>query len=317
MASAALRKLAKELQLKMDRDSCYGNLDGYCVTIREENNLRTANVSVSFSEEAQQADALGYFTSTELVKNWKMASAAYENNALSFRFAATIGTNKRLVEFLQALPAMLREFRVQGIGHCALCAQQNLDDTSYVQINNIVHHAHRDCVQEAELKVAEELAAHKEENKHSLRGAFGALLGGIVGSIPWVIVFYLGYFVGWLGFLIGLCAKKGYELLGGKPCKRKVAIVLIVTIVCVVLATFVGYCADLYIYAQSYGVSLPISDAIGWTFEAIVTDGETLSWFLLNAGVGLLFGIIGVASLMRDLRRESKGTSMDIRPVSL
>ena len=49
-----------------------------------------------------------------------------------------------------------------------------------------------------------------QENKQNyLLGAVGAVLGAIIGTVPWALASMSGWFVAWLGFLIGFLAQKG------------------------------------------------------------------------------------------------------------
>ena len=42
----------------------------------------------------------------------------------------------------------------------------------------------------------------------------GAFLGALLGCVLWIIIYRLGYIAGIAGAVIGICAMKGYEMLG-------------------------------------------------------------------------------------------------------
>lgn len=46
-------------------------------------------------------------------------------------------------------------------------------------------------------------------------GFVGAFLGVLIGVVLWVIVYQMGYIAGIAGFVMMICAFKGFELLGG------------------------------------------------------------------------------------------------------
>lgn len=47
-------------------------------------------------------------------------------------------------------------------------------------------------------------------------GVVGALLGVIIGTVLWVVIFQFGYIAGFAGFVMMICSFKGFELLGGR-----------------------------------------------------------------------------------------------------
>jgi len=65
----------------------------------------------------------------------------------------------------------------------------------------------------------DELSGREDSNQSAplayLRGILGAALGALVAGIPWGVLIYLGWFVGWLAFFIGFGAFFGYKLFKG------------------------------------------------------------------------------------------------------
>lgn len=137
----------------------------------------------------------------------------------------------------------------------------------------------------------------------------GAILGGMVGAIPWAIVSHFGWFVGWLGFLIGICAIKGYEILGGRPGKPKVVIIVLATILGVafgqVAATFITISTMIAggeIPWLSYG-QIP-----QFFILLLANDADFLFALLKDFGLGLVFAALGIWRLIASVAVESKRT---------
>lgn len=74
--------------------------------------------------------------------------------------------------------------------------------------------------------------AHSDEDepRGSIAGGIvGALLGALVGVIPWFLAStYTSFFIGWLGFLVGVAACFGYKLLHGRRSARFATVTVIV-----------------------------------------------------------------------------------------
>jgi len=80
------------------------------------------------------------------------------------------------------------------------------------------------------------LKDHESRSTNYYIGFLGAFVGALIGAVPWGIVGSMGYFVGWLGFLISFLSSKGYDLCKVRTSKIKVVFVIISS----VIAVFVG-----------------------------------------------------------------------------
>jgi len=142
------------------------------------------------------------------------------------------------------------------------------------------------------------------EPKNYGLGALGAFLGGIIGSFPWAVVYHMGYFVAWLGLLIGFLAKKGYELLGGKKGIGKIWIVCGATVFGVALGNVLP---DFYEFAKLIN-SGEIQGATYWDIPVLYKNWVSYNglWpaILKNLALGLLFGGLGLSSLFKEMAAE-------------
>jgi len=142
------------------------------------------------------------------------------------------------------------------------------------------------------------------ESKNYGPGALGAFLGGLIGSVPWAFVYHMGYFVAWLGLVIGFLAKKGYELLGGKKGIGKIWIVCGATVFGVALGNVLP---DFYEFAKLIN-SGEIPGKTYWDIPALYKDWAASYglWpaILKNLALGLLFGLLGLSSLFKEMAAE-------------
>lgn len=49
-----------------------------------------------------------------------------------------------------------------------------------------------------------------------MTGIVGAFVGVLIGVVLWVIIYQMGFIAGIAGFVMMICAFKGFELLGGR-----------------------------------------------------------------------------------------------------
>lgn len=149
-------------------------------------------------------------------------------------------------------------------------------------------------------------------------GIVGAFLGAVVGAVPWFLASTLtSFFIGYLGFLIGWAAAFGYGKFHGR---RSYPLAMVTVVVCsvaaLVLADFasnmLSLCTD-YEWqraARYYGVSVA-----ELAFVSII-DPENLHVILPNLIMGLLIGLLGVASCRQYVKQYTQSGQVANRPNS-
>ena len=159
----------------------------------------------------------------------------------------------------------------------------------------------------------------EEESKGSaVLGIIGALLGAVVGAVPWFLAStFTHFFIGYLGFLIGWASAFGYGKLHGRRSYRFAMVtVVICSILALVLADFasnmVALCtdADWQETAYYYGVPVYVLAAI------LITAPENLHLILPNLLIGLLIGILGVVSCRVYVRNYTESGELGRRPAA-
>ena len=123
-----------------------------------------------------------------------------------------------------------------------------------------------------------------EKNNYAL-GLLGAILGVILGSVVWIILYQMDIIAGLAGFAISICAVKGYFLLGGKLSKVGFAIIIIT----IILGVLFAECAGLTIYWMRH-FDCGVSDAINSIIDALA-----YSEFASAIGKDLMFGYLFTA----------------------
>ncbi len=147
-------------------------------------------------------------------------------------------------------------------------------------------------------------------------GIVGALLGAVVGAVPWFLAStFTNFFIGYLGFLIGWAAAFGYgKLHGRRSYPLAMTAVVVCSIAALVLADFASnmfvLCTDeeWQLAAGYYGV--PVAEL---AFFSII-DSENLHLILPNLIIGLLIGLLGVASCRQYVRQYTQSGQVANRP---
>ena len=311
MVGMGLRKYGEELGLMHSNGVLYGESDGYLITLSEGPGYKTLGINAVLPQEERAS--LNQFVQ-ENQKTYRIYGPCITDTTIAISFQDTIGTMKRIRRFLPLLLQELHGHSALGAQTCSLCGQTLLGQPAKVAlVNGIAVQAHEGCMEKLHRDAQDHQVGHEQIQKNYGRGALGAFLGALVGAIPWVIVYLWGFFVGWLGFLIGWCAKKGYELLGGKVGRAKVWIVAVFSVGIVLLAQFVSYVIAVWQACNDMGLTLEILPLIPYTIELIFTEPDVTLEFLGNLVIGLLFAGLGLFGVVRELRAEVKEIQPQIK----
>lgn len=145
---------------------------------------------------------------------------------------------------------------------------------------------HRACV-EGRNRTVQERAAHNEASGSYITGFLGALLGGIVGTLPTVLIILFAQRIYALLFaLIPICAYYGYQLLGGRMDRGA----FVCTLVSSVFNLFSIHFLTNYIsLCQALGRAVSLWTGLGMYADAVASGSITGN--LIQSGLFLLLGL--------------------------
>lgn len=162
-------------------------------------------------------------------------------------------------------------------------------------------------------ELSETMAATREGNRKEgsyLTGFFGALAGGIVGIVPWILIGQLGFIAALAGLIMAFLADRGYRLFRGRIGRGMPWIVLGVLLVSVVLATFLGISVSLMLEDPAWG----FADAILLPIF-LLAEPDFLLAILKDLGLGILFAGLGSFGLINNMRKEGAGAHLTIQRI--
>ncbi len=159
-----------------------------------------------------------------------------------------------------------------------------------------------------EVKKVKEVKEEKEEttkvedveNENSgsyLKGILGAVIGGVVGIIPWILVYVYGNMMfSALAILIAVCEFYGYKIFKGKVDKKLPAFILGIALVLISLTVWVAIPA--IIIAKT---GLPIN---AQAFRVLYADSEFVSNLTQDFLVSAVFTLLGAGIVAGNLKRQ-------------
>lgn len=300
MLGKILKNIANEYRLTVEGNTAYGDIGGFMVGLEGVNIM---DISVYFADMDARDTVIGEIKNEK--KRFGVADVQAIPHGIRVLFRGGKFENK-LREFIGWYPTRLRHLGARGIDYCASCHQFLESGSVDVRMHGTACRMHEHCVDSFSREEDARIDETKSMSKRYIRGAIGALLGGIIGSIPWIIAYNYGWFVGWLGFLIGAAANKGYKILGGRPGKAKPLVIVLIVIVCVGLSLYISLAvglAGMIASGELWGFAYKeIPALIAYT----MTDPEVVSALITDFALSLVFAGLGCWSVIKEARLESK-----------
>jgi len=321
-----LKKLGQEWNLKPSGGRLCGVVGGFPAALWEGMGYKAMTLNLgSFAKDGgEKPDAAQLITRPQ--GEYRIIRYEVKGNILVAIFYDNPGTMKRIRSYVETELPALRAAGFSGAARCGLCDEPMGDEApSLMMLGDGAIAVHPRCVDEAEARLDQMVseanqgarAAEMEAPRSSPLAPFGALLGGLIGAVPWVILSTFGYVWSFAAMLIALGANFGHKLLGGRPGKKRMVLVIALTILLVPVAQVAGIVGQMAYeihtgaLQESWEIprdSIVASDAPGILLE-IFNDSEgraeLLDMFLRGLGQAYLFTALGLFGVWRMLSREN------------
>lgn len=236
MYGAGLARLGSDMGMKPMDDRLCGAVQGFPLMLREVAGykLLTINLGAAGDGALPVLDAL----TGEWKAQYRVTKHALEGTCLTLSFHDAFGTIGRLRAFLQAELPRLGAAGFAGAARCPHCDKPLQGDDAQLRVLGGMPYAlHVDCADDFARQHAEKSPRTRKGDGKALSLAWlGALLGGVAGCIPWVLVGILGRAIPMLAVFIPFGIQYGHRLLGGRPGRARLALVVILSLVLVPLA---------------------------------------------------------------------------------
>lgn len=128
-------------------------------------------------------------------------------------------------------------------------------------------------------------------------GVLGALVGGIVAAIPWLLMYVYGNMItSILAILIAIGALKGYQLTKAKEDKKLVYVVIVVSLLVVTVSNLVV--APLLMLAkESFDVSL-------YNLQVLYNNSQFMGALIKDFVISIIFTILGISGVVSNIKKQ-------------
>lgn len=157
-----------------------------------------------------------------------------------------------------------------------------------------------------EIKTAEENVA---------AGVVGAFLFALAGGVIYFLLHLIGFVASLSGFIGIICAIKGYSFFAKKESTKGVVIAVVMTVLVLVVAWYIGLSYDVYQAYQEWfangevDFTLTFAESIRSAY-LFLEDSQIAVSYLLELGLGLVFAAMGAYGSVKTALRRAKAQSM-------
>lgn len=315
MLDTRLKEYASELGFTSMSDFAYGEYNGYMLTLREGKGWKSATFAISFPDEATKNAVRSFLFDAEFQNEHIISEVNVTDASAELRFRDAVDTVDLMKKAIEMISLKLCETGVHGITHCGLChAELGESEGEDVYVTGNVFRMHSDCIDGLGAAMTEN-AEQSKKSGSVVAGILGAAIGALVGVIPWALAFYFGWFMAFLGYVVGIASKKGYELFKGKDSKAKPIFVIICSLVAVVVAEIAVYLVGIMAsYAAEEGIAITLSQAAYVFFLVLEYDTAILGSVAFDLVLSWVFVIIGMFPMIKAaFSKVGSATSTPIR----
>ena len=134
--------------------------------------------------------------------------------------------------------------------------------------------------------------------KTKLLAICGALLGGIIATIPWVLVYVYGNMMfSLLAVFVATGALKGYQLCKGKVTKKLPLIITTVSLISISIATLLIIPA-LLLMKESASISVE-------NFQYLYSNGEFIAAMIKDYFITIIFTFLGISGVINSIKKQT------------
>lgn len=311
-----LGAIQKEYNLQKKLMFIYGDLKGYPVIIKEgiENYISTLYLTITTKLSEAQVEEfkkiLDDFDNEEkgkklfykemkpvkLYNTYKIENYIVLKDSIQFKFMTNpAGKFKQIFfEFVDWFFKILDENNIMKSDLCPICGQEIDKDKNWFLVDYKLYHAHEKCINVLnENNDIENETAERENTGTYFNGIIGAILGSVVGSLPYIWLGYYGYYPFFVTPFICFLSKTLYDKFNGRRSINKKYILLVIVLLTVLIAEMSRVVLTVVIELKKYGSEININ-YVSNVVKYVIVEGKEYRFMLMNIILGSIFAVIAL-----------------------
>lgn len=291
---ANVKNLATQMGWEIEDKTAYGVYQGFELSLFQNVDFNNAKNNGKILFVAIQLPSIGVIQllDQDLLANKKelrINSVIVSPDFVQVQFKEVMKTLsfEQFEQFLQQFIVILQHHNATPKQTCVYCGLDDCDTTTY--LNRVRFRAHAACVETVKQKNTEIYTQKMSEATNGI-GYVGALLGAIIGAVPYAIAVWFGWYIGLLTFLTGFISYEGFKLMGGVAKKPTKYVIGAITFGIVLLSNV----ALMGVVALDNNVT--IADVLA------VEDIRAI--FYESLSMSAIFGILGILLVFGRIKRD-------------
>lgn len=142
------------------------------------------------------------------------------------------------------------------------------------------------------------------EQKNYFTGIIGAFLGGLVFTIPWILLYvYANMIYSLLAVLVAIGALLGYQLFKGKVDKKLPIIITVISLLAITIATLV-IIPILLLLKENIIATIP-------NIKLLYSESSFLSAIMRDYAISIVFTILGISGVIASIKKQINDGEVD------
>lgn len=146
--------------------------------------------------------------------------------------------------------------------------------------------------------------------KHYLLGTLGALIGALVASIPWILMYVYGNMIlSALAIIVAIGALKGYQIFKGTIDKKLPAIISVISLLVIIVVTL-AIIPMLLIIKDGYAPTIA-------NFELLYSNKDFSSAIVHDLIFSVAFTILGISGVVANINKQVKQSKAPLKEIKI
>lgn len=142
------------------------------------------------------------------------------------------------------------------------------------------------------------------EQKNYFTGIIGAFLGGLIFTIPWILLYvYANMIYSLLAVLVAIGSLLGYQLFKGKVDKKLPIIITVISLLAITIATLV-IIPILLLLKENIIATIP-------NIKLLYSESSFLSAIMRDYAISIVFTILGISGVIASIKKQINDGKVD------